>query len=178
MRLLVTSVLLSLPLASLATVEGGAPGAEPTTTLTSTSTQTFTRTMAGNTVTSILPSGEATPPAEGSPSAAPSSSAEAVNSESSPEDSITTVPLVPSETSVPDVIVSTSISTSATGAPYPMPETSGGNFSSGAAVPTGTGAPIVPPQGIEPFEGAGPKLGRQNTLMILGVTLVASLVYL
>ncbi|KAL8998823.1 MAG: hypothetical protein Q9169_002161 [Polycauliona sp. 2 TL-2023] len=180
MRLSLTSVLLSLPLASFASLEGGAPSVEPTTTLTSTSTQTLTRTLAGNTVTSTLPSGESTPPAdEGSPSTTLSSSAEAVTSESSPEETIATTPsAVASETPIPDVVVSTLISTSATGAPYPVPDASGGIVSNGTAAPTGTGVPILPPPGIEPFQGAASKLGGKNTLMTLAGICLAGLAVL
>ncbi|KAI4279828.1 MAG: hypothetical protein L6R38_004945 [Xanthoria sp. 2 TBL-2021] len=176
MRLLLTSVLLSLPLASFASLEGGEPGAEPTTTLFSTSTQTLTKTLAGNTVTSTLPSGEPTPLPEGSPLMTSSSSAEAITSQSSPEESIPAPSSVgPVETLTPYIIVSTSISTSATGAPYPIPDSSGGNIGTGTAVPTGTGAPISRPPGIEPFLGAASKLGGQNTLMTLAAVLVAGL---
>ncbi|KAI4223975.1 MAG: hypothetical protein L6R36_005017 [Xanthoria steineri] len=168
MRLYLTSVLLSLPLASLASLEGGEAGAEPTTTLFSTSTQTLTKTLAGNTVTSTLP--------EGSPSTTTSSSAEAVISTSSPEESFPAPSSVgPSEIAIPDVIVSTSISTSATGAPYPIPGSSDGNIGTGTAAPTGTGAPFSPPPGIEPFQGAASRLGGQNTLMALATVFIAAL---
>ncbi|KAL8853401.1 MAG: hypothetical protein Q9221_001718 [Calogaya cf. arnoldii] len=169
MRLFLTSVLLSLPLASLASLEGGEPGAEPTTTIYSTSTQTLTRTLAGHTVTSTLPSGETI-------TTTSSSSTEVITSEPSPEETAPTTSSVAAvETVIPDVIVSTSISTSASGAPYPIPDSTGGYNGTGIAGPTGTGAPVVPPPGVEPFEGAASKFGGQNGLMTLVAMLGAGL---
>ncbi|KAL8862254.1 MAG: hypothetical protein Q9178_001263 [Gyalolechia marmorata] len=182
MRLLLTSLLLSLPLASLASLEGGGAGAEPTTTLYSTSTQTLTRTLAGNTVTSTLPSGESTPPVESAPSATSTSNAEPIltttTSESPVEEAASvTSPVIPSPTtSLTDLVVSTTFGTSANGVPYPTPGSSDGGFGTGTAAPTGTGAPFTPaPPGIEPFQGAGSKLGGQETLVAVAAVLIAGL---
>ncbi|KAL8913572.1 MAG: hypothetical protein Q9171_001656 [Xanthocarpia ochracea] len=182
MRLLLTCVFLSLPLASLASLEGGGAGAEPTTTLYSTSTQTLTRTRAGNTVTSTLPSGESTPPVESPPSATSTSNAEpiltATTAESPVEEPVSvTSPVIPTPTSsLTDIIVSTTFSTSANGAPYPIPGSSDGFFGTGTAAPTGTGAPTTPaPPGIEPFQGAASKLGGQDTLVAVAAVLIAGL---
>ncbi|KAI4238373.1 MAG: hypothetical protein L6R40_005735 [Gallowayella cf. fulva] len=178
MRLLLASFLLSLPLATLAALEGDAPGAEPTTTQYSTSTQTLTKTLAGNTVTSTLPSGESTPPSENSPSSTTtsSSSAEVVTSNAPVESLPVTSPVepsdVPSMTTLPSVVVSTAL----TGAPYPIPGSSGAAVATGTAAPTGTGVPIQPaPPGIEPFKGAASKLAGHSTLVALAVMVVTGL---
>ncbi|KAL8782074.1 MAG: hypothetical protein Q9213_005746 [Squamulea squamosa] len=179
MRLLLTSILFSLPLASLAALEEGGASAEPTTTLYSTSTQTLTKTLAGNTVTSTLPSGESTTSVENLASI--TTSAEGIpttaTSESSAEGSTPVASsIIPATTSLPFVIVSTSFSSSTMGAPYPILGSSNGNLVIGTAGPTGTGAPITPaPPGIEPFKGAASKLGGQDNLLALAAVLIAGM---
>lgn len=194
MRLLLTSVLFFLPLSSLAALEAGAPGAEPTTTLFSTSTMTSTKTLAHATVTSTLAPGESTPPPEiissttSSSSSSSSSSAEAVSSSapavSSPLASspVVSSPVVsssvPLTSSAPQAYATPvpSFTTSASVAPYPIPGSTGAALPSGSGTvaPTGTGVSPVPPK-ITPFTGAASKLGGHTMLFALVAMAVASL---
>ncbi|KAL8837883.1 MAG: hypothetical protein Q9170_002358 [Blastenia crenularia] len=178
MRLLLTSALFSLPIATFAALEAGAPGAEPTTTLSSTSTLTLTKTLASNvvTATSTLASGESAPPPLETSSATPSSSsAEAVSSSAVPvaTSPVTSSPAPATTTSAPAPYMTPvpSFNTSATIAPYPIPGSSGGIAPSGfgTAAPTGTGVPVPP---VTPFQAAGTRVGGQGVLVALGAVVV------
>ncbi|KAL9008411.1 MAG: hypothetical protein Q9173_006460 [Seirophora scorigena] len=186
MRLSLTSTLLALPLASLAALQAGAPGDEPTTTLSSTSTMTLTQIVGQATVTSTLAEGESTHPAESASSTPSSSDAAVVTSlpeivvpspvvspvinSSLPYTSAAPAPLT---TAPPPLIVSTAM------APYPIPGSSGVVSPSGGIVtagPTGTGVPPSgAPPGIEPFQGAAARVGSDRLKMAVGFMVMAGL---
>ncbi|KAL9024730.1 MAG: hypothetical protein Q9196_006300, partial [Gyalolechia fulgens] len=149
MRFVLGSALLSLPLATLAALEGGGSEGEPTTTLSSTSTMTLTRTLGQSTITATM-----------SDMSSPGVPSPILVSSSTPAQYMTPVP---------------SFTTSPTAAPYPIPGPNGAVLPSGGtgtAATTGTG--VAPGStGIVPFVSAATNVGSHNLLATLGGVVLA-----
>ena len=130
-------LLTALPALSFAAYEPAPESsAEPTTTVYSTSTNTITKTIVAASVTQTLTS-------ETSIASIPLSTFVSVLVESAPisAPSSSSIALPPSSA-----------------APYPIPSSSAIAIS-GTVIGTGTGAPAVPSSTIEPFLGAGSRIG-------------------
>ena len=158
MHLPIQFTLLLATIPSLTSAALGASSAEPTTTLYSTSTSTLTSTIVAATDTQTL-----------------TSSSDAI---SAPLSTATTSssPPAPSSSSSPIPVASTSA------APYPIASSSfavlpSGTLATGSGIATGTGAPYTPSPSIQPFQGAGVRVGgerlRITGALVVGVVLAA-----
>ena len=159
MRLSLTSVILYLPLASLAALDGGSPEGDtgPTTTLESTITMTITQSLEHTTITSVMVGDESPLPVI---SSAPDAEVPLPEIETTSEVEVVT-----------EAAPAPSPSTFQDQAPYPIPGTTvAAPVGSGTVAPTGTGV-SPPPEGIAPFEGAASRIGSQAVFSLVVVAI-------
>ena len=144
-------VLTALPFLSLAAYEPAAEeSVEPTTTIYSTSTNTVTQTIIAASVTQTL-----------------TSTTSIASLSSLPSATVVSTPVASIPVSISSSAPSSPILPPSSAAPYPIPQSSFATLPSGTASPSGTGAvagtgaPATPNPSIEPFQGAGSRVGGQ-----------------
>ena len=135
-------LLTTLPSLSFAAYEPAAESSvEPTTTIYSTSTNTVTQTIIAASVTRTLTSVTSVP--------------------SVPLSTVVSTPVSSLPASIPSSAPSSPLLPPSSAAPYPIPQSSFSILPSGTASPSGTAAPATPNPSIEPFVGAGSRVGGQ-----------------